>query len=85
MKLRSKKEVLGEFLGHIAVGFIVCVIIAAAAFGLAWVVHLIEGVVWAKHLVEPLVFIELVLLWADVALLAWWVLVSTIRAAKELF
>lgn len=85
MKLRSKKEVLGEFLGHIVLGVAIFVIIAAAAIGLAWIVHLVEGVVWAAHLVKPLVFLELLMLWADVFLLGWWVLFSTIRAAKELF
>lgn len=84
MKLRSKKEVLGEFLGHIIVGLIIFASIFAAALGLAWAVHLIEGVDWAKELVGPLVFTEKLMLYTDLFLLCWWVIFSTYKAAKEL-
>lgn len=82
--MKKNLEILGEFLGHLAMGVAFFLLLVLASLAVAWVTHLVAGFEIGKDLVPVLRVMEHLILYTDCVFLGWWVVHSTYKACKAL-
>jgi len=77
-------RILGEFIGHLAVGS--AMFVALMLFGglINFVVHWAEPLLNDVYFVDLMIMAERIILYADVLFITWWAIYSTYRAIKEM-
>lgn len=82
--MKKHLEVLGEFLGHLAMGVAFFTLLVLASLLISALTHWVGGFEVGKDLVPVLRFVEHVLLYGDCVFMVWWVLHSTYKGCKAL-
>lgn len=82
--MKSKVKVLGEYLGHLAIGAVMFAALLLFGGSLNMLVHWAAPFIGDPGFAELMMLTERVILYADVAFLTWWALFSTYRAIKEM-
>ena len=82
--MRTKMEVLGEFVGHLVVGAAMFVALLFTGAGLSMLVRFVSDWLHDPFFGQAMHLAERVLLVADVLFMLWWTAFSTVRAVKEL-
>ncbi|WP_126448386.1 hypothetical protein [Sulfuricystis multivorans] len=79
-----KVKILGEFVGHLAVG--AAMFAALLLFGgfISMLVHWVEPVVGDAQFIFLMKVVEKIILYADVGFVVWWAIYSTYKAIKEM-
>lgn len=82
--MKKKLWVLGEYIGHLAIG--VGMFSALLIFGgaLNKLVHWAAPVIGDDSFSDLMKVVEKVILYADIAFIAWWAIFSTYKAIKEM-
>jgi hypothetical protein len=82
--MKDKFRVLGEYIGHLAIGS--AMFLALLAFGglLNMAIHWIGPVIGDDSFTDLMKLVEKVILYADIAFIVWWAIYSTYRAIKEM-
>jgi len=82
--MRKHLVVLGEYVGHLAIG--AAMFTALLLFGglLNLLVHWIGPAIGDESFSDLMKFVEKVILYADIAFIVWWAIFSTYRAIKEM-
>lgn len=82
--MKKKLTVLGEYVGHLAVG--AAMFLALLLFGgsLNVIVHWATPMIGDDGFSDLIKVAEKVILYADVAFIIWWAIYSTYKAIKEM-
>ncbi len=82
--MKKKLTILGEFVGHLAIG--AGMFAALIFFGgtLNMLVHWTAPIVGDESFTDLMKLIEKVILYADIAFIVWWAIYSTYKAIKEM-
>lgn len=77
-------KILGEYVGHLAVG--AAMFAALLVFGgvVNWLVHWLGPTIGDKAFTDLMVVVERVILYADIVFILWWAIFSTYKAIKEM-
>ena len=82
--MKKNLQILGEYLGHLAIGAVMFAALLLFGGGLNMLVH------WAGHFIgddsfaDLMKIVEKVILYADIAFIVWWAIYSTYKAIKEM-
>ena len=82
--MKRKLKILGEFVGHLAIGAAMFVALLLFGGGLNMLVHWFGPIVGDDSFSDLMKIVEKVILYADIAFVVWWAIYSTYRAIKEL-
>lgn len=82
--MKNKLRILGEYIGHLAIG--AAMFLALLAFGgtLNMIVHWIGPIIGDDSFTALMKLVEKVILYADVTFIVWWAIYSTYLAIKEM-
>jgi len=82
--MKKNLTVLGEFLGHLAVGATMFVALLLFGAGLNLLVQWIAPIVGDDSFSELMKLVEKIILYGDVVFIVWWVSISIYGAIKEI-
>jgi len=82
--MKDKLWVLGEYLGHLAIGAAMFAALLAFGGGLSMLVHWAAPVIGDDHFVGLVKWVERIILYADVAFILWWAIFSTYNAIHDM-
>lgn len=83
-KKRNHITVLGEFVGHLAIGSAMFAALLAFGGSLNLLVHWIEPLIGDESFSSAMKLVEKILMYADVVFLVWWAIFSTYKAIREM-
>lgn len=82
--MKKKLFILGEYLGHLAIGAVMFVALLCVGGALNLLVHWFTPIVADESFSILIKWVERVILYADVIFVMWWSVYSTYLAIKEL-
>lgn len=82
--MRKNLKILGEYIGHLAVG--AAMFAALLLFGgvINILVHWAGPIIGDASFADLMKWVEKVILYADIAFISWWAVFSTYKAIKEM-
>ncbi|MFB0936068.1 MAG: hypothetical protein QMB52_09855 [Propionivibrio sp.] len=80
----NQLKILGEYVGHLAVGAVMFTALLVFSGLVKLAVHWTGNIVGDAEFTVVMAIVELVMLYADVVFLVWWALYSTFKAIKEM-
>lgn len=83
-KKRNHITVLGEYVGHLAVGSAMFAALLVFGGSLNLLVHWVEPLVGDESFSNAMKMVEKIILYADIAFLVWWAIFSTYMAIREM-
>jgi len=81
---KNKLAILGEYLGHLAIGAVMFASLLLFGSVLNMLVHWTASIVGDDSFSELMRLVEKVVLYADIVFLVWWAIYSTYKAIKEM-
>jgi hypothetical protein len=82
--VKSKVAILGEYLGHLAIGSVMFTALLLFGGGLNMLVQWTTPIVGDESFSGLMKTVEKVILYADIAFIVWWAIYSTYKAIKEM-
>lgn len=82
--MKKKLTILGEFIGHLAIGAGMFAALLFFGGALNILVHWAAPIVGDDSFTGLMKVIERVILYADIAFIVWWAIFSTYKAIKEM-
>ncbi len=82
--MSKKRAILGEYVGHLAIGAAMFVALLLFGGALNMLVHWAGPVVGDPLFADLMANVEKVILYADMAFIIWWAIFSTYKAIKEM-
>lgn len=82
--MKKKLKVLGEYLGHLAIGAAMFAALLLFGGALNKLVHWVTPIIGDESFSDLMRIVERVILYADIAFIVWWAIYSTYRAIKEM-
>lgn len=82
--MKKKLMVLGEYVGHLAIGAAMFMALLLFGGALNLLVHWATPIIGDESFSDLMKVVEKVILYADVAFIVWWAIYSTYKALKEM-
>lgn len=82
--MKKKLAVLGEYIGHLAMGAVMFGALLLFGGGLNMLVHWATPIIGDPTFADLMKWVERVILYADIAFIVWWAIYSTYKAIKEM-
>lgn len=82
--MRKHLKILGEYIGHLAIGAAMFAALLLFGGALNLLVHWVGPVVGDDSFADLMKLVEKVILYADIAFIVWWAIFSTYKAIKEM-
>ena len=82
--MKKKLAILGEYVGHLAIGAAMFTALLLFGGGLTALVRLVAPLFGDESFASLMVIVEKVILYADIAFIIWWAVYSTYKAIKEM-
>jgi len=82
--MKKKLWILGEYVGHLAIGAAMFAALLAFGGALNLLVHWATPIIGDESFASLMKTVERIILYADVAFIVWWSIYSTYLAIKEM-
>lgn len=82
--MKKKISVIGEYIGHLAMGATMFLALLLFGGSLNLIVHWVAPMIGDSKFLDLIQVAERVILYADVAFIIWWAVYSTYKAIKEM-
>jgi hypothetical protein len=82
--MKKKLVILGEYIGHLAIGAAMFSALLLIGGALSIFVHWMTPIIADDYFTQLMKWVERIILYADVAFILWWALFSTLNAIKEM-
>ena len=82
--MKKKLKVLGEYVGHLAIGAAMFAALLLFGGALNILVHWSAPIIGDDSFLDLIKLVERVILYADIAFIVWWAIYSTYKAIKEM-
>ena len=82
--MKKHLKVLGEYVGHLAVGAAMFAALLLFGGSINSLVHWFAPIIGDESFVDLMTLVEKVILYADIAFIVWWAIYSTYKAIKEM-
>lgn len=82
--MKRKLWILGEYIGHLAIGAVMFCALLLFGGTISKIVHWAGPVIGDESFIALMKTVETIILYADVAFIVWWAIYSTYKAVKEM-
>lgn len=82
--MKKKLWVLGEYLGHLAIGAVMFAALLLFGGALNLLVQWMAPIIGDESFTVLMKAVEKVILYADIAFIVWWAIYSTYKAIREM-
>ena len=82
--MKRKLKILGEYVGHLAIGTAMFAALLLFGGGLNMLVRWATPIINDDSFSDLMKVLEKIILYADIAFIVWWAIYSTYKALKEM-
>jgi hypothetical protein len=82
--MKKKLWILGEYVGHLMLGFAMAAALLLFGGGLNMLVHWASPIIGDESFTGLMMMVDKLIMYADVAFIVWWAIYSTYKAIKEM-
>lgn len=82
--MKSHLKILGEYVGHLAIGAAMFAALLLFGGALNLLVHWAEPIIGDESFSNLMKQVEKIILYGDITFIVWWALFSTYKAIKEM-
>lgn len=82
--MKRKISILGEYIGHLAIGAAMFAALLMFGGAINMLVHWASPIIGDNSFSGLMKMVEKVILYADIAFIVWWAIFSTYKAIKEM-